>query len=121
MELLDYGKTFLVGGGICLLGQILMDTTRLTAPRVLVIFGPAGGILTALGLYQPLVDWAGTGATVPLPGFGYSLVKGAEEAVREKGLLGAITGGMSATAAGVTVAIVFGYLVALISDPKSKR
>ena len=121
MELLDYGKVFLTGGTICLLGQILMDTTRLTAPRILVLFVTAGGILTALGLYEPVVEWGGTGATVPLPGFGYSLVKGAMEGARTQGILGAMTGGLEATAAGITAAVVFGYLLALISDPRSKR
>jgi stage V sporulation protein AE len=97
-----------------------MDTTKLTPPRILVIFVVLGAILTGLGLYQPLVELAGNGATVPLPGFGYSLAKGAMDGAVQ-GLLGAVVGAMKSTAAGVTAAIVFGYLVAIIFSPKSKR
>jgi len=115
---MEYVYTFLIGGAICAIGQLLMDSTKLTAPRILVIFVVAGAILQGLQLYQPIVDLAGSGATVPLPGFGYSLVKGAMEGA-EKGLLEAVTGGVKATAAGITVAVVWGYLMALIFNPKS--
>lgn len=99
------------------MGQILMDTTNLTTPRVLVIFVIAGIVLQAFGLYQPLVDIAGAGARVPLPGFGYNLAKGAMEGASE-GLLEAVTGGLKAAAGGISVAIVWGYIVALIMNPK---
>jgi stage V sporulation protein AE len=117
---MEYVYCFLIGGVICVIGQILLDTTKLTAPRVLVIFVVAGAILQGLNLYQPLVDLAGNGATVPLPGFGYSLAKGAMDGAKE-GLLEAVIGGVKATAAGVSVAIVFGYIVALLFNPKSIR
>ena len=103
----DYLWTFLIGGGFCLLGQILLDTTKLTAPRILVIFVVSGVVLQAVGLYEPLVKLAGSGATVPLPGFGYALAKGAMDGAG-KGFLEAITGPIKATAAGVAVAITFG-------------
>lgn len=115
---MGYVYTFLIGGAICAIGQLLMDTTKLTAPRILVIFVVAGAVLQGLQLYQPLVDIAGSGATVPLPGFGYSLAKGAMEGAKE-GLLQAVTGGLKATAAGITVAIAWGYIIALIFNPKS--
>lgn len=118
---MDYVWAFLIGGGICLLGQILMDTTRLTAPRILVIFVVAGALLTGLGLYQPVVELAKTGATVPLPGFGYSLAKGAMDAVNVDGFMGALVGGVKNTAAGIAAAISFGYVVALLFSPKSIR
>lgn len=117
---MDYIWAFLIGGGFCVAGQILMDTTKLTAPRILVIFVLTGVLLQALGLYQPIVDLAGNGATVPLPGFGYNLAKGAMEGA-EKGFLEAVTGPIKATAAGVAVAISFGYIVALIFNPKSPK
>lgn len=113
--------TFLIGGLICVFGQLLIDGTKLTAPRVLVLFVALGAILTGLGLYQPLVKLAGSGATVPLPGFGYALTKGAMDAVVKKGLMGALTGGIKATAAGIAAAISFGYIVALCFNPKSIR
>ena len=116
----DYLWTFLIGGGFCLLGQILLDTTKLTAPRILVIFVVSGVVLQAVGLYEPLVKLAGSGATVPLPGFGYALAKGAMDGAG-KGFLEAITGPIKATAAGVAVAITFGYLVSLIFTPKSPK
>ena len=103
-----------------IIGQILMDTTTLTAPRILVIFVVFGVVLQAVGLYEPIADFAKTGATVPLPGFGYSLAKGAMEGARE-GFLGAITGPLEATAAGIGVALAFGYIVALIFNPKSPK
>lgn len=117
MELL---KTFVVGGVICIIGQILLDRTKLTGGRIMVLFLLAGAVLTALGLYEPLVDFAGAGATVPISGFGYALVKGAIEEVGKEGFMGAFSGGIKATAAGITAAIVFGYMVALLSNPKSK-
>ncbi|MDD6042367.1 MAG: stage V sporulation protein AE [Eubacteriaceae bacterium] len=117
---MDYLYTFLLGGGICVIGQILMDTTKLTAPRILVIFVVSGVVLQALNLYEPLVKLCHQGATTPLPGFGYALAKGAIDGA-QKGFLGAVTGGIKATAAGVGVAISFGYLVALIFNPKSPK
>ncbi|HWQ78983.1 MAG TPA: stage V sporulation protein AE [Anaerovoracaceae bacterium] len=117
---MDYLYAFLIGGVICVIGQILMDTTKLTTPRVLVIFVVAGAILTGLGLYEPLVKLANNGATVPLPGFGYSLAKGAMDGAKE-GFLPMLAGGLKNTAAGLTAAVVFGYIVSLIFSPKSKR
>ena len=118
--MMEYFWAFLIGGIICVIGQILMDTTNLTTPRILVIFVVSGVILEALGLYQPIVDLAGTGATVPLPGFGYSLAKGAIDGAKE-GFLKAITGPLEATAAGVGVALAFGYIIAMIFTPKSPK
>lgn len=103
-----------------MIGQLLLSLTRLTPARILVTFVTAGVVLSALGLYEPLVELAGAGATVPLTGFGYSLGKGAMEAVAEKGIIGAFTGGITATAGGIAAAIVFGYLFALICTPKTK-
>lgn len=117
---MEYLWAFLVGGTICLIGQILLDATKLTAPRVLVLFVVSGVVLEALGLYQPLVDLAGSGATVPLPGFGYNLAKGAMEGA-QKGFLEALTGPLTATAAGVAVAIALGYVISLIFTPKSPK
>ena len=117
---MDYFWAFVVGGGICVIGQLLMSLTRLTPARILVTFVTAGVVLSALNLYEPLVELAGAGATVPLTGFGYSLGKGAIEAVMEKGVIGAFTGGIPATAGGVAAAIVFGYIFALIFNPKTK-
>ena len=117
---MDYVWVFVIGGGICLIGQILMDATKLTAPRVLVIFVVSGVVLQAVGLYEPLVKLAGNGATVPLPGFGYNLAKGAMEGA-EKGFLEAVMGPLKATSAGIAVAIAFGYLVSLIFTPKSPK
>ncbi len=118
---MEYLWTFLIGGAMCVVGQLLIDGTKLTAPRVLVLFVIVGAVLTGLGLYQPVVDLAGSGATVPLPGFGYALVKGAMDAVAKEGLMGALTGGIKDTAAGIAAAIVFGYIVALCFSPKSIR
>ena len=117
---MEYLYAFITGGIICTIGQILMDTTKLTTPRILVIFVTSGVILTALNIYQPIVEIAGNGATTPLPGFGYSLAKGAMEGA-EEGFLGAITGGIKATAAGVSVAIALGYIIAILFNPKSLR
>ena len=118
--MLIYLKAFLVGGLICVIGQILLQTTKLTSARILVVFVVSGVILTALGVYKPLVDFAGAGATVPLPGFGYSLAMGAIEAVNNYGILGALAGGVTRTAAGIAAAIVFGLLNALIFKPHAK-
>ena len=118
---IKYLLVFAVGGTICLIGQLLISLTRLTPARVLVLFVTAGVILTALGLYEPIVKLAGAGATVPLTGFGYALAKGAIEGAGEHGLLGAITGGAASTAAGITAAIFFGYVFSLIFKPKTKR
>ena len=118
--MLIYLKAFLVGGLICVIGQILLQTTKLTSARILVLFVVTGVILTALGVYKPLVDFAGAGATVPLTGFGYSLAMGAIEAVNKYGILGALAGGVTRTAAGIAAAIVFGLLNALIFKPHAK-
>lgn len=118
---MDYLYTFIIGGIICVIGQILMDTTKLTPPRILVIFVVSGAVLTGLGLYEPIVNLAKNGATVPLPGFGYALAKGAMEAAAKDGFLGALTGAIKSTAAGVTAAIAFGYLISIVFSPKSKR
>ena len=104
---------FLVGGFICLIGQILIDFTKLTPARILVSFVVLGVVLTAIGVYEPIVEFAGAGATVPLIGFGYSLATGVKEAVREYGLIGAMSGGLTATAAGITASIFFGMLMAV--------
>ena len=113
-------KTFLVGGALCLIGQLLIDLTRLTPARILTAYVVAGVILGAIGLYQPLVDWAGAGATVPLTGFGNLLAKGVKEAVAEKGVLGAFTGGFTSAAGGICAAIFFGLLVASLFKSKEK-
>lgn len=107
-------KAFLVGGSICLLGQALIDFTRLTPARILVSYVVLGVILTGIGIYSPLVDFAGAGATVPLTGFGYSLASGVREAVDQQGLIGALTGGLSATAGGICAAITSGLIMALL-------
>lgn len=118
---MEYVKAFVCGGVLCIIGQLLIDRTSLTPARILVAYVVGGVILGALGLYQPLIDWAGAGATVPLTGFGSLLAKGVKKAVAEKGLIGALTGGITATAGGITAAIFFGFLVALLfkSKPKS--
>ena len=120
MDFLMYIKVFLVGGLLCLVGQLLIDYTKLTPARILTIYVVAGVALSAIGLYQPLVDWAGAGATVPLTGFGHTLAKGVRQAVAEKGLLGVFTGGFSAAAAGLCAAVFFGLIVALVFKPKDK-
>lgn len=114
-------KCFVTGGLICVIGQILIDKTKLTPARILVIFVTTGVILGALGIYQYIVDFAGAGATVPLTGFGYNLAKGAIEGVKQSGLIGAFTGGVKAAAGGIAAAVFFGYLAALISKPKMKK
>ena len=118
---MDYLWCFLCGGLLCLIGQVLIDLTKLTPARILTGYVVAGVILQALGLYQPLVDWGGAGDIVPLTGFGYSLAKGVAKAVGEKGLLGVITGGLTATAGGIAAAVVFGLLMAVLFKPKEKR
>lgn len=117
---MEYIYAFIIGGAICVIGQLLMDATKLTAPRVLVILVVSGALLQAFQLYEPLVEFASTGARVPLPGFGYNLAKGAMEGA-SKGLLDAITGGVKAAAGGISVAIGWGYIIALIFNPKSVR
>lgn len=113
-------KAFAVGGAICLVGQLLIDYTKLTPARILVMYVVSGVVLSALGLYQPLVDFAGGGAAVPLTGFGHLLATGVKEAVAEKGLLGALTGGLTGTAGGITGAVVFSLVVALLARSKDK-
>lgn len=117
---MDYLKAFLVGGIFCIIGQILIDRTKLTPARILVAYVVSGVVLGAVGVYKPLAEWAGAGATVPLTGFGYSLARGVKEAVAEKGLLGAVTGGVTSTAGGIAAAIFLGVLVAFIFKPKPK-
>lgn len=117
---LEYLKAFLVGGAICAVGQVLINYTKLTPARILVSFVVAGVVLGALGLYQPLADFAGAGASVPLLGFGHLIAKGTLEAVREKGLLGVISGGLTAASAGIGASIFFGLVIAMIFKPKEK-
>lgn len=118
--MMSYISAFIVGGLICVVAQILMDKTKLTPGEILVIFVTAGCILGAFGLYDELIKIGGAGATVPLPGFGNTLAKAAIKEVSEKGLLGAFVGGIKGTAAGITAAIFFGYLMAIIFNPKTK-
>lgn len=121
MELfLSFLKAFLCGGIICLISQLLIDKTSLTPANILTCYVVAGVILGALGLYEPLVNWAGAGATVPLSGFGYNLAKGVRTAVEQKGLLGAFTGGVTAAAGGISAAVFFGWLAAVIFKPGDK-
>ena len=118
---LEYLKAFAVGGALCAIGQLLIDKTKLTPARILTSFVVAGVILGAVGIYQPLIDWAGAGAAVPLTGFGNTLAKGVKKAVASDGLLGAFTGGFTASAAGICAAIFFGIIVALLCKPKEKK
>ncbi len=117
---MQYLWAFLIGGAICLIGQLLLSFTRLTSARILVLFVVAGAVLGGLGVYQPLVDFAGAGASVPLLGFGNALANGAIEGAKEHGILGALSGGLSATATGISAAILFGWLAALIFRPRTK-
>ncbi len=117
---MDYLRAFLVGGIICVIGQIVMDKTKLTPAHVLVVFVTSGVILTAIGIYEPIEKFGGAGATVPLPGFGFALAKGVIEAVKTDGIIGAFTGGVSAGAGGVAAATFFGYLMAVVFTPKTK-
>ena len=114
-------RCFIVGGSLCVIGQILIDKTKLTPARILVAYVTIGVILGGLGIYKYLVDFAGSGATVPLTGFGYNLAKGTIEAVKENGLIGAFTGGLKASAGGIAAAVFFGYIASLISKPKIKK
>lgn len=117
---MDYVKAFLIGGLICVIGQLLIDYTKLTPARILVAFVTLGVVLTAVGVYEPLVEFAGAGATVPLSGFGYSLAKGVEEAVQKDGFLGIFTGGFTACAAGIGAAVFLALLAALVSKSGDK-
>ena len=119
-SVLPYLRAFLVGGVLCVIAQILIDKTKLTPARILVVYVVSGVILGGIGLYKPLVDFAGTGATTPLTGFGYLISKGVREAVDEKGLLGALTGGLSAAAGGIAAALCLGYLACLFFKGKPK-
>jgi stage V sporulation protein AE len=117
---MDYIKAFLVGGVLCLIGQLLIDKTKLTPARILVSYVVIGVFLGAVGVYKPLAEFAGAGATVPLTGFGYNLAKGVKEAVQQDGFLGIFTGGLKACAGGIAVAITAGLLVSFIFKPKDK-
>lgn len=118
--ILQYLKAFLVGGVLCALGQILIDRTALTPARILTIYVVAGVALGGLGVYPPLLDWAGAGAAIPLTGFGNTLARGVREAVAEKGWLGVFTGGFTAAAAGICAALLFSWLMSLIARAKEK-
>lgn len=117
---MEYIKAFIVGGLLCVIGQILIDKTKLTPARILVSYVVIGVILGAIGIYKPLVDFAGAGATVPLTGFGYNLAKGVKEAIKEDGFIGILTGGLKSTAGGITAAITAGLLVSLLFRAKDK-
>jgi stage V sporulation protein AE len=117
---MDYLKAFITGGALCVIGQLLIDKTKMTPARILVTYVTAGVILTAVGIYAPVVDFGGAGATVPLTGFGYALASGVLKGVREHGFLGAFTGGVAGTAGGIAAAVFFGYLIALIFKPGDK-
>lgn len=119
--LFEYVKAFAVGGALCVFGQLLIDYTKLTPARILTLYVVLGVVLGAVGVYQPLADWAGAGATVPLTGFGNLLAKGVKKAVAESGLLGAFTGGFTAAAGGICAAVFFGLLVALLFKPGDKN
>lgn len=121
IDLLQLLRCFLVGGIICIIGQILIDKTKLTPARILVIYVTVGAILGGLGIYKYLIKFAGAGATVPLTGFGANLAKGAIEEVQKSGLLGAFVGGVKASAGGIAAAVFFGYLASLIAKPKIKK
>ena len=118
---MEYLNAFLCGGILCAIGQILIDKTKLTPARILTGYVVAGVLLSALGLYEPIADWGGAGATVPLTGFGHALAKGVSKAIAEKGWLGVLTGGLTATAGGITAAVVFGVIMALLFKPGDKR
>ena len=117
---MDFFKAFIIGGLICLLGQILIDNTKLTPGKILVGYVVAGVILTAIGLYGPLKEFAGAGATVPLTGFGYTLVEGTKKAIQEQGLIGALTGPLTSCSGGVMAALLSGVVVSFMTKPKSK-
>lgn len=117
---MEYVKAFIVGGLLCLIGQILIDKTKLTPARILVSYVVVGVFLGAIGVYKPLAEFAGAGATVPLTGFGYSIAKGVKEAVQEDGFLGVLTGGLKATAGGITAAILAGLIASFLFKAKDK-
>lgn len=117
---MEYFNAFWVGGLLCAIGQILIDKTKLTPARILVAYVCVGAVLTAIGLYEPIVEYAGTGATVPISGFGYSLAKGAMKAVDKEGFIGIFTGGITATSAGIAAAVTFGLIFAILGRPKEK-
>ena len=121
IDWMQLARCFIVGGSICIIGQILIDKTKLTSARILVVFVTLGVILGGLGIYKYIIDFAGCGATVPLTGFGANLAKGAIEEVQNSGLLGAFIGGVKASAGGIAAAVFFGYLASLISKPKIKK
>ena len=118
---MEYLKAFVVGGLLCVVAQIIMDNTKLTPAHILVIYVTSGVVLTAFGIYEPLIKFAEAGASVPLTGFGYALCKGAISGVEKYGLFGAFTGGLQATAGGIAAAIIFGYIMAVVSNPKTKN
>jgi len=119
-KIMDYIWAFVIGGAFCVAAQILIDKTKLTPARILVVYVVAGVVLTGIGVYEPLTDFAGAGATVPLTGFGYSLAKGVEKALEERGLLGALTGGLTAAAGGITAAMACAWLAAVFFRGKPK-
>jgi len=121
IDLMQLLRCFITGGTICIIGQILIDKTKLTPARILVIFVTVGAILGGLGIYKHIIDFAGAGATVPLTGFGANLAKGAIEGVKEHGLLGAFIGGVKASSGGIAAAVFFGYIASLIAKPKIKK
>lgn len=118
---MEYIKAFIVGGAICIIGQVILDNTKLTPAHILVSFLTLGVVLGGIGIYEPIVKFGGAGATVPIVGFGNALAQGAIEGVKSKGFIGAFTGGLQSTAGGVAAAILFGYIIALIFDPKTKN
>ena len=118
--MLPFINAFVIGGLICTAGQVLVDKTQLSMARITVLFVVIGAVISAVGLYQPLIDFAGAGATVPITGFGHALAKGVKHAVDEQGFIGVFRGGLSATSAGVTAAVVFSMLIALTANPKEK-
>ncbi len=117
---MEYLKVFVVGGLICVIGQIILDTTKLTPAHILVIFLTGGVFLGAIGVYEPLVKFGEAGATVPISGFGYALSKGAIEGAKSKGVIGAFSGGLEAAGGGIAAAILFGYIMSIVSEPKTK-
>ena len=119
--MIDYVWAFLVGGALCVIAQVLIDKTSMTPARILVLYVCSGVVLTAIGIYEPLVKFAGSGATVPLTGFGYAIAKGVERAVDKNGALGIVTGGLSATAGGITVAICLGLIMSILFSSKPKK
>ena len=118
---LEYGKAFFIGGALCAVGQLLVDKTKLTPARILTVYVVIGVILSAIGIYEPFARWAGAGASVPLTGFGHILASGVKKAVKETGLLGAFTGGLTASAAGICAAVFFGVVVAMLFQPREKK